>query len=102
MNGHFRGYPNNKVRPGYEPCDWGPPVNLPLLAQVAEILKSEEFCLEDFIEIKMGVEVQSVITMANSIIGVSVLAMPFCFKQVAQLCFLSSWNYHKFMSVEPL
>jgi amino acid permease len=38
----------------------------------------------------MGVEFQSVITMANSIIGVSVLAMPFCFKQVSRVQILCS------------
>ncbi len=29
-----------------------------------------------------NVDVMAVVTMANSIIGVSILAMPFCFKEV--------------------
>jgi hypothetical protein len=38
----------------------------------------------------------SVVTLANSIIGVSILAMPYCFKQVRPSCLLymdSRWRF---------
>ena len=40
----------------------------------------------------MGSNTATVMTLANSIIGVGVLAMPFCFKQVSVYYYLFSFH----------